>query len=108
MDICKGCGKEFNAWSSKERGKPQKYPYQRCYSCKQNLEEKQEGQAPSTDSPTRNSTLIIVDELQEIKEVIKDIRSALQEKGINGQKQKIGKDFVGGQEDEELPPDYPF
>ena len=32
FENCPSCGKEFNPWSSKDKGKDQKHPYKKCFS----------------------------------------------------------------------------
>ena len=84
MDICPQCGNKFDAWYSKNKGKPQKFPYKTCFQCKQKKVEQQ--QVPQETDGKANAALEMIYELQEIRKILERIE-------MNMQKQEIGKPF---------------
>ena len=86
FENCPSCGKEFNPWSSKDKGKDQKHPYKKCFSCKQE-QQPQEGPPKATeDMALLNQRLtsmgkFLMDELQDIKDKLAKIEDLIYKGG---------------------------
>lgn len=87
MDICPSCGNNFDAWYSKNKGKPQKFPYKTCFQCKQKKAEQQE--VPQESNGKQNAALEMIFELREIHRILECIQLNMVQEG----KGEIGKPF---------------
>ena len=84
---CPSCGKEFNPWSSKDKGKDQKYPYKKCFSCKQGPQAQEGSPKPTEDMALLNQRLtsmgkFLMDELQDIKDKLAKIEDLIYKGGL--------------------------
>ena len=86
--ICPNCNNEFNEWFSRDKGKPQKFPYKTCFSCKQAkvIQAEEESLHGNRDNGKANAALEMIYELQGIRAILERI-----ELGLG--KQEIGKPF---------------
>lgn len=72
--LCPECGvNKFNPWAAKDKGKPQKYPYKKCYKCNQGDAEKS-----GTDSTE------VMNALRKIYGKLEDIHNEVKDKNVFG------------------------
>ena len=86
--ICPSCNREFNEWFSRDKGKPQKFPYKMCYACGQAKKAGQQ-ELPQNDSGKQNAALEMIYELREIRRILEWIQLNMVQEG----KGEIGKPF---------------
>jgi len=71
------CGNQFNPWFSRDKGKPQKFPYKQCFSCKQ-----KQTQPDQPQNGRVTTELMILEELQGIRQVLERYLSAVVNKDV--------------------------
>ena len=74
---CPSCNNPFNPWFSRDKGKPQKFPYKQCFSCKQKQTQPEQPQ-----NGKRTTELMILEELVGIRQVLERYLSAIVNKDV--------------------------
>jgi hypothetical protein len=85
---CPSCENDFNPWYSKDKGKPQKFPYKSCFSCKQKRLEEQNNQPPEF-PPQQN--MFEVEVINLLQRIANSLENNLPYAVLAGKKQELAK-----------------